>query len=151
MTVLYVLSTLTPLFFLMIRRPPRSTLFPYTTLFRSAPPPRRDLTACAKRSPRWRLPARSGDRKSTRLHSSHLVRSYAVFCLKKKTHPRSSDPRTPERTQVQLHPTRHGSRRPARPRSSLRPQREPTQRPFFFNHTAPPEIPTLSLHDALPI
>src|SRR5256885_5523748 len=65
----------------MIRRPPRSTLFPYTTLFRSL----------------WnhwgrRLPARlaasdaqRADRKSTRLNSSHLVISYAVFCLKKKT------------------------------------------------------------------
>src|SRR5256885_13249264 len=94
-------------FFLMIRRPPRSTLFPYTTLFRSrggewlsaiqllgageveieliargllddgseAPQHGADLAA---------LP-RAGDRKSTRLNSSHLVISYAVFCLKKKT------------------------------------------------------------------
>src|SRR5215203_6533964 len=76
-------------FFLMIRRPPRSTLFPYTTLFRSPrrrpgrgyqqpgepdggrlhPEPRRHLL---------------GDRKSTRLNSSHANISYAVFCLKKK-------------------------------------------------------------------
>src|SRR2546426_3783566 len=80
----------------MIRRPPRSTLFPYTTLFRS----RREvheawrvqllehgrtlrLTKGARRpSPRRRGPR--GDRKSTRLNSSHLVISYAVFCLKKK-------------------------------------------------------------------
>src|SRR2546426_6292117 len=90
----------------MIRRPPRSTLFPYTTLFRSrrslrhrlgtagVPPP-----AWARATPRARryapagLPrlgstfpprAAGGDRKSTRLNSSHLVISYAVFCLKKK-------------------------------------------------------------------
>src|SRR5256885_11148597 len=80
----------------MIRRPPRSTLFPYTTLFRSA----------RGRVPRQvlRLPAReiepeaeaeaaptraAGDRKSTRLNSSHLVISYAVFCLKKKNKPRT--------------------------------------------------------------
>src|ERR1039457_7444344 len=68
-------------FFLMIRRPPRSTLFPYTTLFRSDksshPPPRRRPRARQSR------PAPT-DRKSTRLNSSHLVISYAVFCLKKK-------------------------------------------------------------------
>src|SRR2546427_9241511 len=79
----------------MIRRPPRSTLFPYTTLFRSC------HGACAEcRSPlragqesRREDPAAS-DRKSTRLNSSHSQISYAVFCLKKKkttqrTHPRS--------------------------------------------------------------
>src|SRR4249920_4048486 len=66
-------------FFLMIRRPPRSTLFPYTTLFRS---PRR---AGRRRSwRRTRPPSRRGDRKSTRLNSSHVRISYAVFCLKKK-------------------------------------------------------------------
>src|SRR6266436_7997450 len=66
-------------FFLMIRRPPRSTLFPYTTLFRSWPPP-------SFRSPRkgWPLPRVGPDRKSTRLNSSHGYISYAVFCLKKK-------------------------------------------------------------------
>src|ERR1022692_2858633 len=69
-------------FFLMIRRPPRSTLFPYTTLFRS--------TRKARKTP-TRPPSRpvqnttnSPDRKSTRLNSSHLVISYADFCLKKK-------------------------------------------------------------------
>src|SRR5260221_7091431 len=67
----------------MIRRPPRSTLFPYTTLFRSArwkshllgpPGPKRPAAGSACRP----------DRKSTRLNSSHTVISYAVFCLKKK-------------------------------------------------------------------
>src|SRR5256885_12465040 len=88
-------------FFLMIRRPPRSTLFPYTTLFRSLGEHRtggstgvalttyfdRDWleirSADALRSDQW-AGCFHGDRKSTRLNSSHLVISYAVFCLKKK-------------------------------------------------------------------
>src|SRR5256885_8253023 len=91
----------------MIRRPPRSTLFPYTTLFRSPGTPGDDrpmtragapLGAPLRRSPygagprfrRWRkacppiVSQLLADRKSTRLNSSHLVISYAVFCLKKK-------------------------------------------------------------------
>src|SRR5208282_6128258 len=67
-------------FFLMIRRPPRSTLFPYTTLFRSSP--REHPTA--RRAPRGPVRPRGLDRKSTRLNSSHGSISYAVFCLKKK-------------------------------------------------------------------
>src|SRR6266850_3840077 len=67
-------------FFLMIRRPPRSTLFPYTTLFRSTSPSITTRVPC-RRDP---VPAPEVDRKSTRLNSSHLVISYAVFCLKKK-------------------------------------------------------------------
>src|SRR5216683_6647719 len=76
-------------FFLMIRRPPRSTLFPYTTLFRSEHRPRRSALlpdgegrdrVLARHA---RRPARP-DRKSTRLNSSHDQISYAVFCLKKK-------------------------------------------------------------------
>src|SRR6266850_2065042 len=66
----------------MIRRPPRSTLFPYTTLFRSRFRPAPDRTAHPQ-SPAHEH-ARDLDRKSTRLNSSHLVISYAVFCLKKK-------------------------------------------------------------------
>src|SRR3989454_3694263 len=71
----------------MIRRPPRSTLFPYTTLFRSGrgryrrgqrEPADRHFVGAASRL------HGAGDRKSTRLNSSHLVISYAVFCLKKK-------------------------------------------------------------------
>src|SRR5256885_12001106 len=97
----------------MIRRPPRSTLFPYTTLFRSQPhggvlrlagrPAAYRHVRCEKRRrPRHRRAELAGvddeersegrghaqrpeDRKSTRLNSSHLVISYAVFCLKKKT------------------------------------------------------------------
>src|SRR2546426_4876562 len=94
-------------FFLMIRRPPRSTLFPYTTLFRSDERECQKRRGCAARNgvgpagdalDRGRLPPalvgeppggrENGktrlDRKSTRLNSSHLVISYAVFCLKKK-------------------------------------------------------------------
>src|SRR5256885_5771269 len=92
-------------FFLMIRRPPRSTLFPYTTLFRSrAEVPRLDARRRHPECPTNSDPgARCGphdahppsdagaDRKSTRLNSSHLVISYAVFCLKKKTD-RGTDP-----------------------------------------------------------
>src|SRR4051794_41203163 len=74
----------------MIRRPPRSTLFPYTTLFRSkpermfsdAPPSREDVTT--SRTCRDSVDVTSSDRKSTRLNSSHPSISYAVFCLKKK-------------------------------------------------------------------
>src|SRR2546426_6412829 len=66
----------------MIRRPPRSTLFPYTTLFRSGGSgPRARHRA---RPPPLQPATRVRDRKSTRLNSSHLVISYAVFCLKKK-------------------------------------------------------------------
>src|SRR2546430_5296318 len=72
-------------FFLMIRRPPRSTLFPYTTLFRSVleqPPFEvvRERGVADQRAQETAL----GDRKSTRLNSSHSQISYAVFCLKKK-------------------------------------------------------------------
>src|SRR3982750_3115287 len=67
-------------FFLMIRRPPRSTLFPYTTLFRSQHP----VEAAAHIGAEATRVLRHVDRKSTRLNSSHDQISYAVFCLKKK-------------------------------------------------------------------
>src|SRR5439155_10343913 len=69
----------------MIRQPPRSTLFPYTTLFRSrfAWSPG-SSTASSDRTARARRPSFALDRKSTRLNSSHVAISYAVFCLKKK-------------------------------------------------------------------
>src|SRR2546427_1617138 len=92
--------TISSFFFLMIRRPPRSTLFPYTTLFRSAeyvgfspgPPGNHSDLSSIMRGPvgvRRRMAlhgpwAVRGDRKSTRLNSSHSQISYAVFCLKKK-------------------------------------------------------------------
>src|SRR2546429_7000093 len=111
-----VTSSSISIFFLMIRRPPRSTLFPYTTLFRSRLPERgcpHQVRAALPRgahAPRARGAARpeprSGsrgiaeDRKSTRLNSSHGYISYAVFCLKKKrdsihlTHRRADTRRT---------------------------------------------------------
>src|SRR5258708_15609797 len=79
-------------FFLMIRRPPRSTLFPYTTLFRSAEllfdvisqRYERGSTIITSNVPLEDWTRVFGDRKSTRLNSSHQIISYAVFCLKKK-------------------------------------------------------------------
>src|SRR5438034_8822992 len=86
MNVVFSVSPFIPFFFfLILRRPPRSTLFPYTTLFRS------HGDRLCRRHPPWS--GRRGhaghhaalqDRKSTRLNSSHTVISYAVFCLKKK-------------------------------------------------------------------
>src|ERR1035437_10466583 len=70
------------IFFLMIRRPPRSTLFPYTTLFRSVTPEKEH--ECRGRLGFRREHRGPSDRKSTRLNSSHANISYAVFCLKKK-------------------------------------------------------------------
>src|SRR2546430_12223255 len=70
-------------FFLMIRRPPRSTLFPYTTLFRSTTVfTTHALESAGLDGHSWKSPGQ--DRKSTRLNSSHSQISYAVFCLKKK-------------------------------------------------------------------
>src|SRR5947208_10955853 len=74
----------------MIRRPPRSTLFPYTTLFRSQHVPvehlllARRLDGIQRRLAPRLVVADAQDRKSTRLNSSHQIISYAVFCLKKK-------------------------------------------------------------------
>src|SRR2546429_3495976 len=83
----------------MIRRPPRSTLFPYTTLFRS-PVDRGRVEVVRQVHPRGaceqvaggrtRAGGEGGDRKSTRLNSSHGYISYAVFCLKKKNFPYAS-------------------------------------------------------------
>src|SRR5476651_1175102 len=119
-------------FFLMIRRPPRSTLFPYTTLFRSLEDlGHRVLAAILGR----RAPLRAPDRKSTRLNSSHANISYAVFCLKKKK-PRKR-------------PSNRKLRWSTRTPTSLRFLK--WKLIFFFNDTATTEIYTLSLHDALPI
>src|SRR5437773_3941337 len=92
---------MTMFFFLMIRRPPKSTLFPYTTLFRSQPKDETGIAvgaACTNAIEIMKLQkcytegditqtindAAELDRKSTRLNSSHITISYAVFCLKKK-------------------------------------------------------------------
>src|ERR1022692_2722848 len=123
----------------MIRRPPRSTLFPYTTLFRSC---------FAARPSQYRLPCAFSsffvDRKSTRLNSSHLVISYAVFCLKKKKKKPTSPYRGHSATLANLQDHEMSQEY----LSSYRPT---ACYLFFFNDTATTEIYTLSLHDALPI
>src|SRR3989442_10127554 len=99
----------------MIRRPPRSTLFPYTTLFRSRAPAiafstmgknaarKMMYSFCVSPIPNHRMlsgiQASGGDRKSTRLNSSHVRISYAVFCLKKKKNNRIKE--TSERREEQ--------------------------------------------------
>src|SRR6202166_177727 len=118
----------------MIRRPPRSTLFPYTTLFRS----RRDTTDVGhpRQDHRHGVPGPDvGDRKSTRLNSSHQAISYAVFCLK-KTH-QAMQP--PER-----------SLSPPKLADPLGTQTERTES-FFFNRTGPPEDLPFSLKRPPPI
>src|ERR1017187_4639980 len=123
----------------MIRRPPRSTLFPYTTLFRSGFGPA--MCCAASRTPCRRNRMLRRDRKSTRLNSSHRCISYAVFCLKKEQqqHERSD----PDRSRQQ----HVGGREPAQQRARL-----PLPHDFsFFNKTAPTEIYPFSLQAALPI
>src|SRR5437899_8234159 len=100
----------------MIRQLPRSPLFPYTTLFRSVPLPDRPAfvdevtetlrTALADADGKWTARSPSPDRKSTRLNSSHLGISYAVFCLKKKRRIRSATtPDTHCAKTIARHPT----------------------------------------------
>src|SRR4051812_49889614 len=89
-------------FFLMIRRPPRSTLFPYTTLFRSRPRDQvgqhQEARAAQRRQRQHIAVVRADqDRKSTRLNSSHMSISYAVFCLKKKKEVSCHDARSVSR------------------------------------------------------
>src|SRR5437588_7143017 len=97
-----VISFFIRFFFLMIRRPPRSTLFPYTTLFRSI-----SLAATPDQGHRRGDPeaANDIDRKSTRLNSSHTVISYAVFCLKQKNNYFAFFSRTSSRTLTRHTPT----------------------------------------------
>src|SRR5258708_12915071 len=102
----------------MIRRPPRSTLFPYTTLFRSERSPHCRVKFADAHSLWW---ARHGlDRKSTRLNSSHQIISYAVFCLKKKKRKAvraTSESRSPL-PPPPLSPTHHAHPPPAAPTTS---------------------------------
>src|SRR2546430_725150 len=139
----------------MIRRPPRSTLFPYTTLFRSfhgAAVGQRDQGAQPQAVAAGSLAGGSlaggslgqrcdrrvarADRKSTRLNSSHSQISYAVFCLKKKKHNNA----------MTVHDGRHSSEWHDHVMGC-----RCIVFFFFFNDTATTEIYTLSLHDALPI
>src|SRR6476469_4348219 len=140
------------LFFLMIRRPPRSTLFPYTTLFRSRRPAPA-WSAIAGRSPAWwSRPAIYRDRKSTRLNSSHRCNSYAVFCLKKKNDdilwtymfPQDKDPELPELEFIRLHAEKAYTSKQWQESHLL-------QALVFGNDTGTTESYTLALHDALPI
>src|SRR3989337_1446038 len=150
----YVTILICVLFFLMIRRPPRSTLFPYTTLFRSGRVGGEGLlgarTAYLGRHCYNRL-----DRKSTRLNSSHGSISYAVFCLNKKN---------------RQHKPHHQTRRPHRPPRDKRHESRgvtlsvrrghPVARTracvpfffffFFFKRTGPPRISPLSPPRPLP-
>src|SRR5260221_9757320 len=98
----------------MIRRPPRSTLFPYTTLFRSVLASEKfqvpiwqgadEISGAVHPSPAHRVERVRQDRKSTRLNSSHTVISYAVFCLKKKKKNTSGTKKPPAvPTQHRLH------------------------------------------------
>src|SRR5438876_12177976 len=91
--LILILAAMQAYFLLILRRPPRSTLFPYTTLFRSTGGGRllqdllqRLLHGRLRRGRGRRRGLGRGDRKSTRLNSSHPSISYAVFCLKKKIH-----------------------------------------------------------------
>src|SRR6266496_1618003 len=131
----------------MIRRPPRSTLFPYTTLFRSR-------ARCSPSASNTSGPSRSRsgarDRKSTRLNSSDVEISYAVFCLKKKNG-------QPISSTLIHNAVAHGELDLARRCLGLSysvtrtVERGAVLGIFFFNDTATTEIYTLSLHDALPI
>src|SRR5215203_5474832 len=133
----------------MIRRPPRSTLFPYTTLFRSERRRRRHHPCTPTGSRR-----RRSDRKSTRLNSSHANISYAVFCLKKKKRRQRPDDQVLLLSYIFRRATcapRSARSSPATLSQSGAPDRSACAPSFFFNDTAPTEIYTLSLHDALPI
>src|ERR1043166_5184525 len=140
-------------FFLMIRRPPRSTLFPYTTLFRSWGSRFRVHHRIAEHYKMGRI-LRSEEHTSE-LQSRFGI-SYAVFCLKKKTCTRRcysnlirrNDLSSLEHTEALVHTTWIAGRRCGRARRCRCVLRRSF---FFFNDTAPTEIYPLSLHDALPI
>src|SRR6202040_1901365 len=137
----------------MIRRPPRSTPFPYTTLFRS--PSIRFQSIRASYVRRIKLRCAPGDRKSTRLNSSHPSISYAVFCLKKKgTTVEEMDSgrecegglaRDTDRT-----PPRRCSPQRRRSTTRLAPARVPSTFFFFLMDRAPPNFPPFPLHRPSP-
>src|SRR6202042_1836069 len=127
------LSFVSCFFFLMIRRPPRSTLFPYTTLFRSQAAFKAALGSrapfkCCKKALQIK------DRKSTRLNSSHVEISYAVFCLKKKNQAAGCPGAEAEPSRPPRAPPPPAGKAPPRlapqPRVAQRP--EPVAVPFAF-------------------
>src|SRR5215203_40320 len=124
----------------MIRRPPRSTLFPYTTLFRSfsAPASYFEVPTCRIDRVQRRI-----DRKSTRLNSSHANISYAVFCLKK-----NNTLELQRRLQCRVRVERVVVEQRGRLVDDLVGR---VLRCFFFNDAQTTNSYTLSLHDALPI
>src|SRR6267378_2769912 len=129
----------------MIRRPPRSTLFPYTTLFRS----RRHRRHTFRLRSQWHRRESRRDRKSTRLNSSHVEISYAVFCLKKKKKdPEITDDMAEGINCAYTHVYAGLEIAQFRAGQTVVVQGAGF---FFFNDTATTEIYTLSLHDALPI
>src|SRR6266704_3424626 len=137
-------------FFLMIRRPPRSTLFPYTTLFRSIRPSPPRLAHPARGRSSRQAPEGGIDRKSTRLNSSHVSISYAVFCLKNNKAEvaivlAADDERSWIVDDVLVVVTR------ALPHDDLLAFEDRDPAYFFFNGTSTTKLYTLSLHDALPI
>src|SRR3954470_12153228 len=118
----------------MIRRPPRSTLFPYTTLFRSgAARPWAACQACRAWTSEWLVVPR--DRKSTRLNSSHVEISYAVFCLKKKKLPAVAREDADEDTRKEYRS--YAGERPVEPRASGRLQ----DQVFFLIKRGPRKSP----------
>src|ERR1017187_10526213 len=135
----------------MIRRPPRSTLFPYTTLFRSVREPvcsdYKKWTVCGEPPP--------SDRKSTRLNSSHRCISYAVFCLKKKRQKKAKHTTDEIYIASLAHTLKPLTSCPTLRRGSSTVSGLRLPSPgfcfFFFNDPATPEIYPLSLHDPLPI
>src|SRR6266571_3531547 len=128
----------------MLRPPPRSTLFPYTTLFRSRAGPGRATALDARPRHHPQRAAAALDRKSTRLNSSHMSLAYAVFCLNKKDYEPMLQQYNDDTVQLNFTGLRFDVDGKVWTKSVA------TQL-FFFNDTTTTEIYTLSLHDALPI
>src|SRR6266496_741731 len=125
---MYTHTLLYSFFFLMIRRPPRSTLFPYTTLFRSKFRTQRLKGISQRDACVWNL-----DRKSTRLNSSHVEISYAVFCLKKKkTRDAAARPRRAAEPRRRPRPPRPRAAGLGRRAGRLHGAVAPVPRLFFF-------------------
>src|SRR6266852_5429317 len=135
----------------MIRRPPRSTLFPYTTLFRSKSVAVGNTVVAIPSSPSP-LAANDLDRKSTRLNSSHGSISYAVFCLKKQNNPALDHERIPQHAcAVPVDDDLMDIAVGEVDGKGVVGGVDPRHCVFCLNEAPTTEIYTLSLHDALPI